>query len=177
MPKLRLFDGPVGDFIRKYKLIRRLAFVAAIIVAIYFLGAQNGWWRAKSPDPVSFSEAPTGELLASVYPVRSILRKSDPTLTGQDTKKLATVFRAFANGIEGDTEGLVASTSAVARAHSRAGRLFFGGSLQGKYPGLGDAVDSAIASHVGSGDIPLTEPKRREVVEVFRALSWAAGGK
>ncbi len=175
MPKRRLFDGPIGEFLRKHKILRRLALIGGIVVAIYFLGAQNGWWGADKNEPVSYSAAPSGDLLVSVKPVRDLLRSKDLTLTNSDTQRLAAVFKAVANAIENDDERLVTSTGAVARAHSRAGRLFFGDTLKGKYPGLGSTVDRAIASHVGSGDVPLSDTKRKQVVEVFRALAWAAG--
>tara|TARA_R110000824_G_scaffold808_1_gene4922 strand:+ start:6639 stop:6917 length:279 start_codon:yes stop_codon:yes gene_type:complete len=44
MPQLRLFNGPIGRFLREHKLIRRVAFVGGVLVGLYFLGASQGWW-------------------------------------------------------------------------------------------------------------------------------------
>lgn len=40
-----LFNGPIASFVRKYKLVRRSAAIAGVLVGIYFLGASQGWWE------------------------------------------------------------------------------------------------------------------------------------
>ena len=40
-----LFDGPIAGFLRKHKIIRRLAFWGGVVVGIYFLGVSRGWWE------------------------------------------------------------------------------------------------------------------------------------
>ena len=42
--KLKLFDGPLLDFCRKYKLIRRAALVGGVVVGLFFIGRGLGWW-------------------------------------------------------------------------------------------------------------------------------------
>lgn len=44
MPKKPLFNGPLFQFLREYRIIRRLAFVAGVAVGLYLLGASQGWW-------------------------------------------------------------------------------------------------------------------------------------
>ena len=39
-----LFDGRLGRFIKKHRLIRRAALVGGALVGVYFLGASQGWW-------------------------------------------------------------------------------------------------------------------------------------
>ncbi len=39
-----LFNGPVAQFVRKYRLVRRTAAIGGALVGIYFLGAWQGWW-------------------------------------------------------------------------------------------------------------------------------------
>jgi len=41
---MRLFNGPLGQFLREHKVIRRLAFYGGALVGLYFLGASQGWW-------------------------------------------------------------------------------------------------------------------------------------
>ncbi len=44
MAKKLLFNGPLGDFLRKHRPIRRLALLGGILVGIYFLGVNFGFW-------------------------------------------------------------------------------------------------------------------------------------
>lgn len=46
MPKRNgpLFNGPIGNFLRKYRVVRRVAALGGILIGIYFLGASQGWW-------------------------------------------------------------------------------------------------------------------------------------
>ncbi len=39
-----LFNGPIGTFVRKHRLVRRTAVVGGLLVGLYFLGASQGWW-------------------------------------------------------------------------------------------------------------------------------------
>ena len=40
-----LFDGPIATFLRKHKVIRKLAFGGGVLVGIYLFGATRGWWE------------------------------------------------------------------------------------------------------------------------------------
>ena len=40
----RLFNGALGQFLRKYKIIRRTAAIGGIIVGLYFAGVGLEWW-------------------------------------------------------------------------------------------------------------------------------------
>ena len=44
MPKKPLIDGPLIEFLRKHRIIRRLAAVGGVLVGLYLLGASQGWW-------------------------------------------------------------------------------------------------------------------------------------
>jgi hypothetical protein len=64
----------------------------------------------------------------------------------------------------------------VREANRRAGLLMFQRTgAQGKYPGLSDAIESALAELVGSDNVPLDEAKRKTVIAAFRGLAWACG--
>tara|TARA_R100000479_G_scaffold38979_1_gene17373 strand:+ start:3175 stop:3321 length:147 start_codon:yes stop_codon:yes gene_type:complete len=41
---MRLFNGPLGQFIKKHRLIRRTAFFGGLAVGVYFIGVAAGWW-------------------------------------------------------------------------------------------------------------------------------------
>jgi hypothetical protein len=40
-----LFNGPIGTFLRKHRLVRKVALLGGALVGIYFLGASQGWWE------------------------------------------------------------------------------------------------------------------------------------
>lgn len=40
-----IFKGPIACFIRKHKIVRRLAAAGGVLVGIYFLGTSLGWWE------------------------------------------------------------------------------------------------------------------------------------
>ena len=44
MPQRPLFNGPIGDFLRKHRPIRRLAMLGGALIGVYFLGTKMGWW-------------------------------------------------------------------------------------------------------------------------------------
>jgi hypothetical protein len=44
MPRKPLFDGPIMNFVRKHRLIRRTALVGGIVVGVYFAGVAMGLW-------------------------------------------------------------------------------------------------------------------------------------
>jgi hypothetical protein len=44
MPRLLFLGGPIGDFLRKHRVIRRLALLGGGLVGLYLIGASQGWW-------------------------------------------------------------------------------------------------------------------------------------
>ena len=39
-----LFNGPIANFVKDNRLVRRTAIVGGVLVGLYFLGASQGWW-------------------------------------------------------------------------------------------------------------------------------------
>ena len=35
---------PILDFLRKYRIVRRVAAVGGVLAGVYLVGAQVGWW-------------------------------------------------------------------------------------------------------------------------------------
>ena len=44
MPGTDFSSGPIKEFLRKYRPIRRLAALGGILIGVYFLGNKLGWW-------------------------------------------------------------------------------------------------------------------------------------
>ena len=44
-----LFDGPIGTFLRKHRVIRRIALVGGALFGLYWWGSSQGWWDKFSP--------------------------------------------------------------------------------------------------------------------------------
>ena len=36
--------GPILVFLKKHRIIRRVALIGGALVGLYFLGASQGWW-------------------------------------------------------------------------------------------------------------------------------------
>ena len=59
----------------------------------------------------------------------------------------------------------------------RAGLLMFQETgIQGKYPGLAEAIDKVLADQVGLAVVPLDAEKRKRAIDALRAIAWACGG-
>lgn len=37
-------DRPIMDFLRKYRIVRRVAAVGGILAGVYLIGSKLGWW-------------------------------------------------------------------------------------------------------------------------------------
>jgi Kef-type K+ transport system membrane component KefB len=44
MPREPVFNGPIMTFVRKHKLVRRVAVIGGIVVGLYFAGVGLGVW-------------------------------------------------------------------------------------------------------------------------------------
>ncbi len=55
---------------------------------------------------------------------------------------------------------------------SEAGKLYFEGSMKGKYDGLSDGLIKIITDEVGEDDIFLEKEQLTELSNKFKALSW-----
>ena len=101
----------------------------------------------------------------AVEPIATILKGSP-----NDAKRLAAYYRQFATVVEQDN-GVIQTIEQLRRGHIAAGKLAFP-DLQGKYPGLADAIDSVFENQLGLDNVTLTPELRGKAVEVLRAIAW-----
>jgi hypothetical protein len=128
-------------------------------------------WRQPAHRPEPNARVPDAPTQAAVANVREILANHQA-----DGKQIAAFYRALADVIERDAGQVLRDVADVREANRRAGLLMFQRTaLQGKYPGLSDAIESALTELVGLDNVPLDEAKRKTVVAAFRALAWACG--
>jgi len=90
-----------------------------------------------------------------------------------EDKELVGFYLAFADLVSRDSE-VIQTTGQIRTAHSRAGRLAFQKTgIQGKYPGLAEAIDEALMKSIGKKNQNLTDELRAKAVETFKAIAWA----
>lgn len=148
-------------------------------LGIVLLAVAAAWWAAgresASPVPPDAPDRPADALAALVEPVGS--RVEDAATR----RRLAAFYRDWADVVERDTAGLIATTGTFRVAHGRALALAFQQTDVEQLPAdLGAAIDRAIGQHVGIVDangqytnVAIDAERRKKLVESLRALSWA----
>lgn len=137
-------------------------YLAASFLIVFLCGCPRGG-DLTSPvvTPVTVT-APSAEMQKLVETIVSIADND-----------LSNLYADIANVIERDSE-IIKTTESIRTANSRCGKLMFQGTgMQGKYVGLAEKVDTAIAGAIGKENVTLTPELRTKAIEVFKALSWA----
>ena len=142
-------------------------YVAVLLIVAGAVAA----WRQPASRPEPNPNAPDAATRAIVANVREILSGHQ-----EDGKRLAAFYLALADVIQRDAGQVIRDMADVREVNRRAGLLMFQQTdLQGKYPGLGDAIEAALAQLVGMDNAPLDDAKRKTVIAAFRAIAWACG--
>lgn len=119
--------------------------------------------------------APTEKLREVTAPIRKA------GLNGEDSRRLASFYRALADVIERDESGIIKTSAEVRLINERSGRLCFEKTgIAGRYPHLADEIDAVIGHGIGSRridgkweSVEITETNRRNLVEALQAVAWA----
>jgi hypothetical protein len=92
---------------------------------------------------------------------------------GVDKIRLAQFYAQLSHVVRNEP-GFIQNTGQFREYNAMAGQINFAGlSLKDKYPGLGDAIDSAIATAIGLENISLDQNKRNDLANVLAAISWS----
>ncbi len=141
---------------------------AAVMIAwgaLAYIGQQS---TSSTPKP----DRPNDALVATVGPVVTIL-KNHP----EDGRNLATFYAAVADVLARDQGRIIQTTSQLREIHRRAGLLMFQKTgIDGKYPGLAEAIDKVLADRIGLDNVALDAAKQTAAIEAFRTLVWACQG-
>jgi hypothetical protein len=98
------------------------------------------------------------------------------TMSAGDRSALAAAYLILSRSVEANPtiEPVFPDTAAVRRAH-RAALLYVWaavlGNKAGEVPGLREALESAIASRIGTEDIPLNPENQKEAAKAFADLA------
>ena len=126
----------------------------------------------QKPSPAPKPNRPSDALVADVGPVVAIM-KSHP----EDGRNLAAFYSAVADVIARDQGKVVQTTAQLRELNRRAGLLMFQKTgIEGKYPGLAEAIDKVLANSVGLDNVALDAAKQTAAIESLRALAWACQG-
>lgn len=141
--------------------------LAAVVLILAGLVAL---WRPELPSANSIPAPADEATRAAVLPIRASLAR-------RDDRRLARFYLALADVVRRDRGRVIATTADLRELNRRAGLLAFQKTeLVGKYPGLAEAIDGALAELVGLDDVPLDEAKRTRAIAALEAIAWACGG-
>jgi hypothetical protein len=90
-----------------------------------------------------------------------------------DDKVRLAQFYAQLSKIVKDEPGFLKTTGQFKEYNSTAGQINYAGlSMKGKYSGLGQAIDQAIANQIGLENVELDIDKRDDLAKILAAISW-----
>lgn len=119
--------------------------------------------------------APTRSLQDVVAPIRGA------RLSLEDSQRLSSFYRALADVIDRDENGIIKTSAEVRLINERSGRLCFEKTgIAGRYLHLAEDIDVAIGFGIGSKridgkweSVEVTSGNRMELVNAIRAIAWA----
>jgi hypothetical protein len=124
----------------------------------------------KQPQPSP--ERPSDALVTAVQPVAAILKGH-----GDDGGRLSAFYLAEADVVARDQGKVIATTAQLRELNRRSGLLMFQRTgIEGKYPGLAEAIDQVLADRVGLDNVVFDAGKQKAAVETLKALAWACAG-
>ena len=85
--------------------------------------------------------------------------------------ELSEFYAEFADVVRRDSE-IIKTTADIREAHVKAGKLMFQ-KRRVTNPELAAAVNATMATGLGLDIVELTDEKRREVIKLLEAMSWA----
>lgn len=88
------------------------------------------------------------------------------------SEDLSHMFNGLALVVNSDSV-ILKTTGDVRRTHQNAGALAVQVGEIPRIPGYVEAVDRFLNADIGSDNVPLDAVKRKQVVDAFKALSWA----
>jgi hypothetical protein len=150
--------------------MKTTTFLAIVLIGLG-LAAQFGF-GAKALSTLPTYERPSEPLVAAVTPVAAILKSHF-----DDGAKLAEFYSALADVIQRDQGRVVQTTKELRELHRRAGLLAFQRTgIEGKYPGLSEAIEKVLADQIGLDNVALDPAKQEASQKTFKALAWACAG-
>jgi len=155
--------------------VKPTTLLATVLIVVGVVAA----WRPQAADPDPGPAPPDDATRAIVGPVQEKLADHQ-----EDGRRLAAFYQSLADVIQRDGGNVVTTTSQLREINRRAGLLMFQKTgIQGKHPGLAEAIDTAIAEGVGLEETPdgyedvqLDAQAVGRLVDVLRAVAWACAG-
>jgi len=127
------------------------------------------------PDPiVPEIPKPSADIVLLVQPISQLMVNTDKVQLKKDIANLKQFYTDMADTVEKDsTSKIIKTTEHVRQTHINAGKLMFAQTgIKGKYTGLADAINSALATKLGLEIVELSDSKRADAVNVFRGIAW-----
>jgi hypothetical protein len=124
------------------------------------------------PAPQPTPSKPTEALATAVQPIAAILKNH-----ADDGEKLAAFYLSMADVIGRDQGKVISTTANLRELHRRAGLLAFQRTaIEGKYPGLAEAIDKVLVDRLGLENVAFDAAKQSTAIETLKAIAWACNG-
>jgi hypothetical protein len=127
------------------------------------------------PDPVTPEiPTPSSDLVSIVSPITPILVGEKSQLK-KDVSALKSFYLEMADTLTRDKDTkVIKTTDQLRQTNINAGTIAFQNTgMKSRYPGLGQAIDKALADKLGLDIVELTDLKRKDAIDIFTAIAWA----
>jgi hypothetical protein len=101
-----------------------------------------------------------------VKPITEI--KIDP----KDAELISSFYLELSDVITKD-DSIIEYTEQFRNLNTFAGILHFDAAMRGKYEGLGEKIDSAIANAIGKQNVVMDNDKKEDLSEILSAVAWS----
>tara|TARA_Y100001963_G_C6603756_1_gene363782 strand:- start:95 stop:565 length:471 start_codon:yes stop_codon:yes gene_type:complete len=145
--------------------------LALVLCVSAFFGEQIVDWVQNNVEIVN---TPSVDVVEPSLAYKEVVKDiSAMEINKEDAKQISDFFLELGDVVYTDP-GFIQTTGNFREFNMTAGGLNFAGlELKGKYPQLGEKIDSVIVSSIGSEDQTLTDAKRSELVKCLNAIAWA----
>lgn len=153
-----------------------LLILALVLIVIGLSRHSSISFPVVKPSPVAVPtetlkiDAPQDEELKTLAEVVRDALKGGDSDRSTDGVRLANLYRDMSILIELD-EDIIKSTGAITEANVMSAKLLKI-DLRGKYPGLAEACDKLLMTHISDKSVVMDSKLREKAVEAFQALAW-----
>lgn len=139
-------------------------------IAIHILQYGPGGPNPPDPIPIPDISPPSTSLKVAIQPVMDMV-KGDTTQVKADCTLLKNFYAQLADTVGKDTS--ITTNEQVRNLNIELGtKTFANTGLKDRYKGLGVKIDEVLAGQLGLEIVTLTDAKRTQIADTFRALAW-----
>jgi len=145
-------------------------FLALVVIMVGLFGEKAAEFvrdNVEIVDDTTYTVSePSLENRELVKPITEI--KIDP----KDAELISSFYLELSDVITKD-DSIIEYTEQFRNLNTFAGILHFDAAMRGKYEGLGEKIDSAIANAIGKQNVVMDNDKKEDLSEILSAVAWS----